>query len=116
MYAICTETQIAREICVVANDPIARAIATLTQQVRKYAHITAWNFDHWPSDGEIAIRKSAIEAVCDEMDALAQRPDSTFHDFESLRHKLALHGAYPLLSHVSAVADAFLAAGRLDAK
>lgn len=96
---------------------ISEAIATLTQHVRKWAHITAWDTVRWPTEEEIAARRAAIESVCDEIDDFANRSkseDTRFVDFEVLRAKLNKHSAFPLLTHINDVADAFQKAGRLD--
>jgi ribosomal 50S subunit-associated protein YjgA (DUF615 family) len=72
-----------------------------------------------PTDIEIDERAASIDSVCDEIDQFAGRSnsdDTRFPDFEALRWKLADSGAYPLLEHMRAVADAFFRADRLDAR
>ena len=93
------------------NERISQSIATFTTHVRKFADMTVSDINHQPTNAEIAQRRAAIEKICDEMDALAQNADSHFSDFENLRHKLDF---FPPTSPemLSAVADAFSAAGR----
>ena len=69
------------------QETIANAIMTLTAHIREYAHITAWDIYHLPTDVEIEARKSSIELICKKIDALGQREDARFPDFKSLRHK-----------------------------
>jgi hypothetical protein len=101
------------------EESIAALVKTLTQHVRKSAHLTAWDTVRWPTQREIDERRAAIESVCDELDTFGQRTDSEdtrFFDFEMLRQKLTDHSAFPLLDHLSAVALAFQKLDRLDAK
>jgi hypothetical protein len=92
---------------------MAMVVWTPRGHIREYAHITAWDIDHFPTDVEIEARKSSIEIICKKIDALGQREDARFPDLGSLRHNLAEQSAFPLLVHLQAVADAFLKAGRL---
>jgi hypothetical protein len=96
-----------------SDDTIQAALKALTKYVRNFSDITGWDLNRLPTIDEIAARKSAIEAVCNEIDALSQRSDARFQDFELLQQRLATHFAFPMLNDVEAVARAFLEAGRL---
>jgi hypothetical protein len=63
----------------------------------------------------LAAWQSEVKSVCDDMDELAQNPDSRFADFETLRQKMDDFPSTPP-DLLAAVADAFQKAGRLDAK
>jgi hypothetical protein len=73
----------------------------MTDHVRN--HLTAW--DH-PTEEQIAERKSKIDKVCDEIDALGDRENLTVNEFDSVRHRLDEHFAYPLLTDLNAVVHA----------
>jgi hypothetical protein len=76
--------------------------------------MTVWDNTRHPTDAEIDARRIAIFAVCDRIDSLACDEDSTFADFEALRTSIKFLPA-ATLTLLSAVADAYLAAGRLEA-
>ena len=93
------------------NDRIRESVGAYTAHIRKYADIAGWDIGHQPTPAEKAERRSAIEAICDEMDALAQKQNSRFSDFEALRCMYDfLPAAPPEL--LLGVAEAFLSAGR----
>jgi hypothetical protein len=93
------------------NERISKAITAFTAYARNHADITGWDIDHQPTPAEEEERRSAIETICDEMDALSQNADSRLSDFEKLRHKYDFFPPAPP-EFLHAVAEAFLAAGR----
>jgi hypothetical protein len=96
------------------NEPIAAAIATFTQYVRQHTISPASDvFDREPTSEEVDAWRSAVKSVCDEMDALAQDPDSRLSDFETLRHKMGSKFPATPSDLLDAVGDAFLSAGRV---
>ena len=100
------------------NHDIATAIRRVTEHARKYADITVWDIDQRPTEDEIATRRKAIEAVCNEMDEFASRAsleDVRFPEFNQLCKKLQYFPAMPPY-YFTAIALAFHAAGRLDDK
>ena len=104
------------------NQLILAAIARLTNYVRKHAHLTSWETipgQYRPTTNESSARISAINRICDEMEALAQRSgsdDVRFPDFHVLKDKLAEHHCFLSTEHMKAVSEAFWAVGRLDRK
>lgn len=93
------------------NDRIRESVGAYTAHVRKYADITGWDIGHQPTSAEKAERRAAIEAICDEMDALAQKPDSRFSDFAALRRMYDFFPPTPP-DLLRAVTEAFLSVGR----
>jgi hypothetical protein len=93
------------------TERISKAVAAFTAHVREYADITGWDIHQHPTPAEKADRRAVIEAICDEMAALAQKPHSRFSDFEALRHAYDFFPPTPP-DLLSAVADAFLSSGR----
>lgn len=70
------------------SDSIVAAVTALTQYARRFPDINGWEIFNRPTDTEIAERRAAIEAICDEMDALARNVDACFWDFETLRREI----------------------------
>jgi hypothetical protein len=88
------------------EDLVKAAIKKMTDHVRKWSHLTAWDIDHNPTNEEIAGRKSEIDQICDEIDQLGERKNLTIGEFEAVRQKLSRHFAYPLLGDLRGVTDA----------
>lgn len=95
---------------------IANAISTFTAHVRQYADLIVSNVGVHPTDDEKAAQRVAVESVCGKMEALPADDESSFTDFERLRHSMGTQFPATPPSYLSDVADAFGAAGRLDAK
>jgi hypothetical protein len=103
----------------VQGEVIAIAIRKSVQYVREHAGMGVWDTARLPTSEETAERKAKVEAICDEMDALADRAvreDVRFPEYEELRSKLADLSAYPLHDDISAVSMAFFVGGRLEAR
>jgi hypothetical protein len=88
------------------DDTVKAAIKKMTEGIRKWSHLTAWDWGYDPSDEDIADRKSKIDNICDEIDELGNREKLTVGEFESVRQKLNKYGAFPLLDDLRAVTDA----------
>jgi hypothetical protein len=88
------------------DDTVKAAIKKMTERIRQWSHLTAWDWGYDPSDEDIADRKSKIDNICDEIDELGNREKLTVGEFESVRQKLNKYGAFPLLDDLRAVTDA----------
>jgi hypothetical protein len=88
------------------DDTVKAAIKKMTDGIRQWSHLTAWDWGYDPSDEENADRKSKIDIICDEIDELGNREKLTVGEFESVRQKLNKHGAFPLLNDLRAVTNA----------
>jgi hypothetical protein len=98
---------------------VKTALAIFADHVRRHAGDPSLD-EPVPSIDPPGIRdpseqRAAILAICDEIEALADRPDVRFADFEALQRKLweRCRRATPA-DLVSTVAYAFMARDRLD--
>ena len=100
-----------------SNDDLAAAIKAFTKHVRQPPGIPSEQVGGPQADKvDLLNRFASIEEVCAEMDALAQKPDSLFSDFDALRRRMGTSFPSTPQNLVSAVAYAFLSVGRLEAK
>ena len=98
------------------NESIAQAIIRFARHVRDYRHLVISDHLRPLSDDDVAQHAATVDALCDELDALAHRSELTgvsFADFEVIRQKLYSINAVAPLGHLNAVQDAFIAWGRL---
>ena len=106
----------AEEEFLVPNESIAQAITRFARHVRDYKHLVVSDHLRPLSHDDVAQHAAAVDALCDELDALAHRSELTavsFADFEAVRLKLYSLNAVAPLGHLNAVQDAFVAWGRL---
>lgn len=95
---------------------IANAVSAFTAHVRQYADLIVSDIAVHPTDDEKAAQRVAVESVCEKMEALPADDQSRFTDFERLRHSMGTQFPPTPPNLLSDVADAFGAAGRLDAR
>ena len=96
------------------TDQLKWAIARFTKNARAFADVQPEDVGGEPSALKVnATHIKMVNEVCDEMDELADRPGAPFLDFEALLNRSDSLPPAPV-DFVSAVADAFLAAGRLS--
>ena len=69
------------------DDTVKAAIKKMTDGIRQWSHLTAWDWGYDPSDEEIADRKSKIDNICDEIDELGNREKLTVGEVGAAKAK-----------------------------
>ena len=97
------------------QESIAEAVTRFATQVRKYSALMARDTKQLPTYVEMVAYETNIRALCNELDALAQRSESgdiQFSDFDDIRSKLYAINAVAPLGSFNAVCSAFISDGR----
>lgn len=95
---------------------IKNTIAEFTYHARKHAHVKALKINPRAKGPDIEANRVTVNKLCDEMEALGERTDSLYAEFEVLLHKMGPDFPPTPPDYSAIVATAFEAAGRLSVK
>jgi hypothetical protein len=95
---------------------IRSTIAEFTYHARKHAHVKALKINPRAKGAEVEAHRVVVNKLCDEMEALGERTDSLYSEFEALLHKMGPDFPPTPPDYSAIVANAFEAAGRLAAQ
>ena len=95
---------------------IRNTIAEFTCHARKHAHVKALKINPRAKGAEIETHRVAVNRLCDEMEALGERRDSLYSEFESLLRQMGPDFPPTPPDYSAIVANAFAAADRLCAR
>lgn len=91
---------------------LINAVKAFTEHTRKHAHRRAFADKKYPTGAEVEAHRVAVYEICEQIEALAQSPESSFAEIESLRDKMGRHFPPHNLDYMGKIADAYEAAGR----
>jgi len=95
---------------------IRNTIAEFTYHARKHAHVKALKINPRAKGAEVEAHRVAVNKLCDQMEALGQRRDSLYSEFEALLHQMGPDFPPSPPDYSAIVRSAFSAADRLSLK
>lgn len=95
---------------------IHNTIAEFTYHARKHAHVKALKINPRAKGAEVEAHRVAVNRLCDQMEALGERRDSLYSEFETLLQQMGPDFPPTPPDYSTIVRDAFASAGRLSVK